>query len=327
MRCEKMPNYIVTGGAGYIGSHLVDKLLSDSLPSPSRETAEVAILDDLSSSCHINRKAKLVKIDLRDNSKTRGLKLNRNPIIFHLACNPDVKSSMVDKLDHYSRDVTVTLNALELARRLDAESFVFTSSSTVYGDATTLPTPEEYPLKPISNYGLYKVMGEELVKYYANNYGIKSVIFRVANVVGGRTSHGVLRNFTNSLRKDKSRLEILGDGKQTKSYIYISDMLTALRKFGDRPQKGVSILNIGSEDNISLNEIAGIVERKMGASPKHIFPNNLDGRGWEGDVRRFLLDIKKITRLGWKPRYNSREAVALAVDDILTEMKLDDPHR
>ena len=299
--------YIVTGGAGYIGGHLVDELVN--------KGEEVIVIDDFSNGSYINYHAKYIRKDLRADLKD--LSIPKNSIIYHLAANPDVKTSMVNIREHFERDVLVTLNVLELARKFDAEKVIFASSSTVYGETDRIPTREDELLKPISNYGLFKLFGELMMEFYSRNYGIPTVSVRLANVTGGRVTHGVIKDFIEKLRRNPKKLEILGNGKQRKSYIYISDTISAFRVIERNTRSGYSVFNVGNEDWITVDEIARIIEEEMGVSPVHVYIDAGDGRGWIGDVRFMLLDISKLKQLGWKPNYSSAEVVRLAVRDII----------
>ncbi|WP_168066880.1 NAD-dependent epimerase/dehydratase family protein [Sulfolobus sp. S-194] len=301
--------YVITGGAGYIGGHLTDYLVE--------KGEEVVVIDDFSYGKYVNNKAVYKKTDLRFNAD---VEIPKDSILFHLAANPDVRTSMIHVQEHFERDVKVTLNTLEIARKYDVKKFVFASSSTVYGEAKVIPTPEDSELKPISNYGLFKLLGEKMVEYYSRVYGIKAVSIRLANVTGGRISHGVIYDFVNKLLKDNNKLEILGNGKQKKSYIYITDTIIGLVLLAEKNTGLYSVYNLGNEDWITVDEIAKIVEEEMGVSPKHIYVDAGEGRGWFGDVRFMLLDIKKIKEIGWKPKYTSRDAVRLAVRDLLNEL-------
>ncbi|AAK40511.1 NAD-dependent epimerase/dehydratase family protein [Saccharolobus solfataricus] len=303
--------YIVTGGAGYIGGHLVDYLISKNL--------EVIVIDDLSYGKYRNEKAKFVMFDLRQNMGELVEKLEKNPIIYHLAANPDVRTSMINVEEHFERDVKVTLNVMELARRVDAEKVIFTSSSTVYGETSKIPTPESEELKPISNYGLFKLLCENIVKYYAEQYGIKSISTRLANITGGRVSHGVVIDFIKKLKDNPNLLEILGNGKQRKSYLYIDDLIEAFVMLEKKVNRIYDVFNIGNNDSITVDEIAKIVIDEMKLSPRITYKNpTADGRGWPGDVRLMLLDISKISReVGWSPKMSSREVIRQAVKDLL----------
>ncbi|MEJ2781726.1 NAD-dependent epimerase/dehydratase family protein [Stygiolobus sp. CP850M] len=306
-------SYVITGGAGYIGSHLVDAL--------TKLYNDIVVIDDFSNGNYVNKKAKYLKIDLRDSS-TSSLKIPAGSILYHLAANPDVRTSMINSYEHFSRDVIATFNVLEMARRNDISLLVFASSSTVYGETDKIPTPENAELKPISNYGVFKLLGEHLLEYYSRVYGIKGISIRLANVTGGRVSHGVIKDFVEKLRKNPYKLEILGNGKQRKSYIYITDVIDAFLTLEKKFNGLYDAFNVGNEDWITVDEIAKIVEEEMNLTPVHEYVDKGEGRGWVGDVRFMLLDISKIKQLGWKPNYSSAQAVRLAVRDLIYGYKL-----
>ncbi len=303
--------YVILGGAGYIGGHLTDHLI--------KKGSEVVVIDDFSLGNYINRDAKIIKYDLRIPITNEFNEIEKGSIFYHLAAHPDVKSSMTNILEHFERDVKVTLNVMELARKKDAVKVIFTSSSTVYGESNIIPTPETAELRPISNYGLFKLLCENIVNYYATQYGIKSTITRLANIIGGRVTHGVIIDFVNKLKSNPNVLKILGNGKQRKSYLYINDLIEAFFILETRDNNTFNVYNVGNEDWITVDEIADIVISEMGVNPKIIYEDSGEGRGWPGDVRFMLLDITKIKKLGWKPKLTSKDAVRKTVKDILNK--------
>jgi len=202
---------------------------------------------------------------------------------------------------------------------------VFASSSTVYGDAQVIPTPEDYhPLEPISVYGASKLACENLIISYSKLYGIRGLIIRYANIIGPRSSHGVIIDFIRKLKSNPSKLEILGDGTQKKSYLYVTDAVDAtlhLLEVFRSSSKAYDVFNVGSEDWVTVKEIADIIVSVMGLREvKYVYkPATPDGRGWPGDVKLMLLDISKLKSTGWKPRWNSREAVRKTAINLLKE--------
>lgn len=294
--------YIVTGGAGYIGGHLVDSLV---------KMGNVTVIDDFSSGSYRNKSANYIKADLAVETP----EIPRNGLIYHLAADPDVRESMQQVREHFDRDVKATLNIAEMARKYDSSGIVFLSSSTVYGETETMPTPESASLRPISYYGLYKLLGEQVLEYYSRNYGINVTVLRLANIIGGRMSHGVIVDFFKKLKMNGKRLEILGNGRQKKSYVYIDDLVDLLCSI--RPSN-FDVFNVSNNDWITVDEIAKIVESGLGLGPEHIHVDKGEGRGWEGDVRFMLLDSAKLAKaMGWKPKHSSRESVELAVKDLI----------
>jgi len=311
---------LVTGGAGFIGSHLVDRLMERGY--------KVRVIDDLSAGSLKNiekwldnKNFEFIKGDMRDPKIVLEC-VKDIDIVFHLAANPEVRIGTQSPELLYETNVLITYNLLEAMRKENVKYLVFTSSSTVYGDAKIIPTPEDYsPLEPISVYGGVKLAAEALISGYAHTFGIKSLIFRLANIIGERLNHGVIYDFINKLRKTPERLEILGDGTQRKSYLHVSDtvdaMLYLLEKFKEE-EKIYDIYNLGSEDWITVKEIAEIVSKAMNLNPEFYFTGGVDGgRGWKGDVKFMRLSIEKAKSKGWKPGMNSYQAVERTVRELL----------
>jgi len=309
----------ITGGAGFIGSHLTDRLCI--------ENVDVVVFDNLSAGKLENIEKWLnapnfqfILGDLLFPEKILE-HLKGCETVFHLAANPEVRISSENPKLHYEQNVLATFNLLEAVRKTDSvKTLVFASTSTVYGDAKQIPTREDYaPLKPISVYGASKLASEALIISYAYNYGFKAVIYRLANIVGSRAQHGVICDFVKKLRKNPERLEILGNGTQRKSYLHVNDCVDAILFGMNFVGEKAEIFNVGSEDQITVKEIADIVCRKMGLkNVQYVFMGGVDdGRGWKGDVKFMLLNIDKIKKLGWKPKLNSRQAVEKAVEEIL----------
>ena len=312
---------LVTGGAGFIGSHMVDALMSDD--------AEVRVLDNLSNGTLNNIQRWLrdssfefIKGDLL-NEKDLERAVDGCEVIFHLAANPEVRIGASAPEIHFEQNVVATYRLLEAMRRSgSSDLLVFTSSSTVYGDASEIPTPEDYgPLKPISIYGASKLASEALISSYASTYGFRAIICRLANIIGPRSRHGVIYDFIWKLRKNQEELEILGDGTQAKSYLYVDDCVSAILTIIKGTRGEVEIFNIGSEDWVDVKTIAKIVVEEMGLKNVSFrFTGGVDGgRGWKGDVKYMLLSIEKLRSLGWKPRFNSAEAVRKTAKEILKE--------
>jgi len=301
---------MVTGGAGFIGSHLVDALIKKNL--------KVHVIDNLSTGTLENNKQwaendrfVFTKKDLL--SKRPLVLSDEYDVIFHLAANPEVRVSSTSPQIHFQQNVVATYNLLETIRKAKCTpTFVFTSTSAVYGEPLVIPTPEDYaPLKPISIYAATKLACEALITAYAYNYGFNAIIYRFANVVGPRSGHGVIHDFIQKLRKNQDELEILGDGTQTKSYIFIEDCIAAMLEGAEKTKAQVEVYNIGSEDQINVKAIAKIVMEALGLRKTALkLTGGVDGgRGWKGDVKIMLLETGKIKSLGWKPKFNSQEAV------------------
>lgn len=304
---------LITGGAGFIGSHLVDFLLE--------RGQEARVLDNLSSGSLENLKSWLgdkrldfVEGDLlnpRDVDKA----LEGCDIVYHLAAVPEVRLSRASPEEHFKQNIEATYNLLEgMARRGKVGLYVFASSSTVYGEASIIPTPEDYgPMEPISIYGASKVAAEALSMAYAHTYGFRCVIYRMANIVGPRCNHGVVYDFVEKLRRNPKVLEVLGDGTQSKSYLYVRDCVEGMLLGVERISGRIEIFNIGSEDRVGVSTIARIVIEEMGLRDVEVFySGGVDGgRGWRGDVKLMQLDVSRLKALGWRPRMGSAEAVRL----------------
>ncbi|MDW8040541.1 MAG: NAD-dependent epimerase/dehydratase family protein [Nitrososphaerota archaeon] len=319
MPSSNLGKVFITGGAGFIGSHLTNRLCA--------EHVDVVVFDNLSAGRMENIEKwldapnfKFVLGDLLFPEKILE-SLDNCETVFHFAANPEVKISSENPQVHYEQNVLATFNLLEAVRRTESvKTIVFASSSAVYGDAEEIPTPEDYaPLKPISVYGASKLASEALIISYAYNYGFKTIIYRLANIVGSRARHGIIYDFVRKLKENPERLEILGDGSQKKSYLHVEDCIDAIL-FGINVNRGnAEIFNVGSEDQITVKEIADIVCRKMRLKGvQYMFTGGVDGgRGWKGDVKFMLLSINKLKKLGWKPKLNSRQAVERAAEEII----------
>jgi UDP-glucose 4-epimerase len=305
---------VVTGGAGFIGSHLVDTLVA--------QGNEVLVIDSLIAgrkeiiAQHIDsHKVRFLQEDLLGNGWQGAIEGADR--LFHLAADPDVRQSAVNPDPTMQNNVMGTYRVLEAMRIHDVPELVFTSTSTVYGDATIIPTPEDYtPLEPISVYGASKLACESLISAYCHSFGMKSWNFRFANIVGERSGHGVITDFIRKLRANPVELEILGDGKQTKSYLEIHECIAAILFATGKARGTVNTFNIGSEDWIDVKSIAEIVIEEMHLSGTMLRFTGGE-RGWVGDVPRMQLSIERLKGLRWKPQLGSKESVRLAVRDLL----------
>lgn len=316
---------LLTGGAGFIGSHLVDKLMY--------KNWDVVVLDNLSSgkfeniqTWRKNERFQFIKGDLHNSAEAK--KAVRNvELVFHMAANPEVRMGETNPSTHFDENLVSTFNLLEAMRKSqEAKTLVLASTSTVYGEASVVPTPEEHgPLIPISLYGATKLGCEALASSYAYTFGIHTLILRLANIVGSRSTHGVIVDFIKKLQANPKRLKILGDGTQTKSYLHIDDCVNAILHLTGtflRSEKRVDIYNVGPFDQIGVERIAEIVTEQMKLpNVKFTFTGGVDGgRGWLGDVKIMNLSTEKLRETGWKPKYNSEQAVQLATKNLLEEI-------
>ena len=311
---------LVTGGAGFIGSHLVDFLMN------SGET--VRVLDNLSagdlnnlSSWLSSPKMKLFQGDVLDKEIVFEA-LEGCDTVFHLAANPEVRSDKASPQDHFKQNIEATYNLLECMREVGGvERFVFASTSTVYGEPSEIPTPETYgPLKPISYYGASKLASEALSMSYASMCEFGCVIYRLANVVGPRSNHGVIWDFVKKLRGDSSRLEVLGDGSQSKSYLYVDDCISGMMAGLDDLDGAIRVYNVGSNDRVDVLSIADAVIDAMALENVEISTTGgvSGGRGWRGDVKKMQLDMSLLNSRGWSAKLSSVEAVRETARNIVT---------
>ena len=242
---------------------------------------------------------------------------------FILPANPEVKLGAMDTKIDYEQNVQATYNLLEVMRNSkNCKKIIFTSSSTVYGDADVIPTSEKYsPLIPISLYGATKLACEAMISGYCHMFNMSGIIIRLANIIGPISTHGVTYDFVTKLYATPECLEVLGNGKQNKSYLYIDDCINALIHVATI-ERTFEIFNAGSTDRISVLDIANIVINELSVDKVILrFTGGIDGRGWNGDVREMLLDSSKLQASGWKARYNSREAVTLTAHGIISKLQ------
>ena len=300
---------IVTGGAGFIGSHLVDRLV--------KRDEHVVVLDNFSSGeleflYESIEEITLIDIDLLKDNFDDYLKGAK--IVYHLAANPEVQLGITKPEVMQEQNVDVTERVLKAMKRTGCDRIVFTSTSTVYGDAKKIPTPENAALKPISAYGSSKLDAEKLIETYCKEEGFRGVSYRFANCVGPRSNHGVTYDFVHKLKAESEVLEILGDGTQHKSYFHVEDCISAVlaKNPGELCGKGEFVaLNVGSKDAIDVVTLANQVCKAMKLKDVgYKFTGGVDGgRGWKGDVKKMRLDIKAMKSHGWSPNYTSRKAI------------------
>jgi len=318
---------LVTGGAGFIGSHLVDKLVDKGY--------SVRVVDNLSSGRQENLKKhvdagtiELIVGDLKD-PQVAFRSVKKVDVVFHFAANPEVRVSTTNPEIHFNENVAATFNLLEAMRKKDVKELVFASSSSVYGEPEKIPVEEDAPIRPVSVYGASKASCENLIYAYSKLYGIKAIVLRYANVVGPRLRHGVVWDFVVKLRRNPNELEILGDGGQVRSYIYIDDAIEATLLAWKKSIDSLSVYNVASEDWITVKEVADIVVKAFGLkNVRYVYKPLLHGVGWLGDVKKIALDIAKLRALEFKPKYGSREAVRLTARAITldTSFRVENPH-
>ncbi len=301
-----MKKYFVTGGAGFIGSHLVDRLLERGdhvIVYDNFSTGFIEFLEDAQKKPHFS----LVKGDLLD-KKTLFAVMEGCDFVFHLAANADVRFGVNHPLKDLEQNTIATFNILEGMKIQGIRQIAFSSTGSVYGEPEVFPTPENAPF-PIqtSLYGASKVAGESLMSAYVEGFGIQGWIFRFVSVLGERYSHGHVYDFFQKLSSDPTELEILGNGKQRKSYMYVHDCIDAMFLAIENSQEKINIFNLGFPAFIDVNYSVQCITEEMGVSPQLKYTGG--ERGWIGDNPFIFLDIQKIQRLGWKPKHTIKEGL------------------
>ena len=308
---------LITGGAGFIGSHIVDRLINKH---------NIIVYDNFSSgkkdfiSHNIeNERFKFIYGDLLDIETLKKTAIDIN-FIFHFASNANIELGTKKTDTDLKQGTIATYNVLETMRINDIKNILFPSSCTVYGETKIDYISEDYgPLTPISLYGASKLACESLISAYSHLFGLNAYIYRFANVVGSRATHGIIYDFIKKLKKNNSELEILGDGSQTKSYLYIDDCIDGMLFGVEKSSKKFDMFNLSTIDTISAKRIGEIVVEEMNL--KNVkFKYTGSNRGWKGDIPKIMISIDKLTALGWKPKYCSAEAVRSTTKMLIKEV-------
>lgn len=303
-------HFIVTGAAGFIGSTLVDRLLSDghnvtgidNFSTGQRRFLEGAL-------AHTN--FRLVEIDLLDLEALK-LAFAGGDVVFHLSANADVRFGTNHPRKDLEQNTIATYNVLEAMRANGIKKIAFSSTGSVYGEAPVVPTPEDGPF-PIqtSLYGASKAAGEGLIAAYCEGFGFQSWIFRFVSILGERYTHGHVFDFYQKLKTDPSRLPVLGNGKQRKSYLYVQDCIDAILLAMDKAGDKVNIFNLGVDGYVEVNDSIGWICEELGVNPNMEYSGG--DRGWIGDNPFIFLDTKKIRALGWKPKFDIQQGIIKTV--------------
>lgn len=314
-----MKSWVVIGGAGFIGSHLVSKLLNDK--------NEVFVVDNLSSGTlkHIeefasNSNFKFHNFDVSD-TKTLSEVLKGKDIVVHLASNPDIAKAASEPRIDFLQGTVLTESVAEASRISGVRTLIYASGSGVYLDKGEEILHEDSKIQPISTYGASKISGEMLLSAYSHMFGLKSIIVRFANVVGPKQTHGVGYDFLRKIDQNRKSLNILGNGTQKKSYIHVSDIVNAILLVEEKSVAKFDIFNVSSEEQITVREIAELAcEILCGANHEIKLFFGTSNRGWKGDVPIVKLSSEKIRNLGWTPRFTSREAMQIALEAMKKDL-------
>jgi len=312
---------LITGGAGFIGSYIAEKLVKDGVNTKVIDNLVTGKKENLSE-CLKQDNFSFLEYDLNN---LDGLEdyLDDVDVLFHFAADPEVRTGYNRPEDSFEQNIVNTFNLLQKIKKTNIKKIVFASSSSVYGDAKIIPTNEEYgPLRPISHYGASKLACEALVSSFCHNYDIEGVIIRPANVIGLRGRHGLIWDLVHKLKVNQDELELLGDGKQTKSFIHISDAIDGIFCSLNNFQDKVEVFNLGSEDSVEIMDVAKIVCKniKLDEIKINLTGGVEDGRGWKGDIKIAHLEIKKLKNVGWKPKLSSINAADITSQEIIKEV-------
>ena len=308
---------LVTGAAGFIASNLIPRLLA--------RGDEIAGVDNFflgkRAYLHTHPRFAFHEFDLLDLDRIVALMSAFEPDrVWHLAANSDISYGTTYTDFDLKGGTLVTYNVLEAMRRANVREIVFSSSGAVYGEPSVMPTPEDYgPILPISLYAASKVACETLITAFAHNYDMRSWIFRFGNIVGPNPTHGVIHDFVLRLRDDPAKLVVLGDGSQSKPYVYVEDCLDGMELGVARARDSVNCFNLAVADQTSVRKIAEWTVEAMQVNP--IVEYGDSPRGWRGDVPRVKLDARRMTALGWTPKLSSDEAVRRTIAEVVKQFR------
>jgi UDP-glucose 4-epimerase len=311
-------NLVVTGGAGFIGSNLVDRLIA--------AKHSVTVIDNLSGGhreflAHHEGKPgfTFVELDVRDHDKLVTALPENTDVVFHLAANSDIARGINEPMLDFEQTTVATFSLLRAMQARGIRKLFYTSGSGVYGDRGTKYSSESYgPLLPVSMYGASKLSAEGFISAFCHLYDMRAWILRPANIIGPRLTHGVVFDFVRRLRTEPGYLKILGDGKQSKAYLHVDDVVNAILTVWKKSKEQVAIYNLSSNSFITVNEIARLVFAEM--KLKGVKVEHTGGKvGWKGDVAIVRLHNKKLARLGWRAKYDSAKAVRASVRAMLEQ--------
>jgi len=315
--------YLIVGGAGFLGSHFADRLLAD------EATDIVTVYDNFSSgrerhiSHHINdERFAVVRADAQDLDSLTDAMTGHQTVI-HLAANPDIARAVTDPDIDFREGTMLTRNVLEAMRQSDCRQILYASGSGVYGDLGDLEAAEDQGgMRPISTYGASKLACESLISAYSHMFGLSGYSFRFGNVVGPRQTHGVGFDFIRKLLDDGTRLDILGDGEQSKSYIHVDDTVSAVLHAARHGTGGYDVFNVATGDYITVKEIAALAVDCVGLSQSDVDYQFSGGdRGWKGDVPVVRLNTERIQSLGWECGHTTHDAIKMSLAALLDETR------
>jgi UDP-glucose 4-epimerase len=305
----------ITGGAGFIGSHLTDLLIEKGNDVVVIDNLSLGTLDNLSNHKE-SRRFKFIKGDINDGPLVAKLFEKEDiEMVFHLVANSDISKSHDDPDVDYKNTFLSTYSLLKTMKASGVRKLAFASTSAIYGETTSELHENFGPLLPVSHYGASKLSSEAFISSFVSNYGFQAWIVRFPNVVGERATHGVIFDFINKIRKNPDELVVLGDGNQNKPYLYVKDLVEALYYIWQNSTEQINVFNAGVLSRTKVSTIAEMVIAEMGKGTKIKYMGG--DRGWIGDVPSFNYNLDKVHKLGWHAKLSSDESVKKAIRYIL----------
>jgi UDP-glucose 4-epimerase len=303
----------ITGGAGFIGSHLADRLLASGCHVTVYDNFSTG-MDRFLDAASMSARCEIVRGDVLDTAALGAAVARSKPdVVFHLAANADVRFGTQHPRRDVEQNTIATFNVLEAMRAAGSTRIAFSSTGSIYGEADVFPTPERAPF-PVqtSLYGASKLAGEGLIAAYCEGFGFTGYIFRFVSILGERYSHGHVFDFYRSLRTNPAELTILGNGHQRKSYLHVQDCIDAILMVVERSPERVNIYNLGTDEYCEVNDSIGWITAHLGIDPVRHYTGG--ERGWIGDNPFIFLDTAKVRALGWTPKLSIREGIIRTLD-------------
>lgn len=310
---------LITGGAGFIGSHLCDALLADGHSVVAIDDLSLGTLRNIS---HLEGHSdfRFEQMDILNDHAFLPLVTGGDfECVFHMAANSDISRSHATPSVDFDKTFLTTFKVLEAMRQSQISKLVFASTSAIYGEADGNIAENHGPLQPISHYGAGKLASEAFISSYGENYGIQSWITRFPNVVGPRATHGAIYDFVHRLVDDPEKLLVLGNGTQSKPYLFVTDLVAAIMTVWKSTNERINVCNVGVESTTTVADIARFVIEEGGLDAEIAYTGG--DRGWIGDVPRFAYDLTRIQALGWSANMTSNDAVRRAARAIWTEAR------
>lgn len=308
-------NILITGGAGFIGSHLCDLLLERGHHLTVVDNLVLGKMENIEHLLHYSSFQFIHEDILHIDAMREIFRKGHFDMVYHLAANSDIQKGGKDPLVDYNLTFNTTFNILQLMKEFEVKKLFFASTSAIYGESYDVLDEDYGPLKPVSNYGAGKLASEAFISAFSSTYKIQTWITRFPNVVGERFTHGVIYDFIHKLQKNPKELEVLGNGEQCKPYVYVKDLVSGILYVIDHASADYNVYMLGSDTRTKVKEIAAMVIEEMGLDATIRYTGG--DRGWIGDVPEFRYNLDKVNSLGWKAAYTSNEAVRLAIQKAL----------